>query len=265
MRQYRVLIAEDEDLILQNLKTEPRWSELYCEEIITASNGQDGLRLIQEKRPDIVLTDVKMPFMSGIEMLRQSIREIEYKAVILSGYSEFSYAKSAISLGVSEYLLKPVDIYELEDVIARLVTQLQELECGSILTELPQNCRQQMRKVLDIDSIERTPLQDEVVRSMLYRIKDRYEQELSLSQISSEVYMSTSYLNAKFRAVTGYTFHNFLNRYRTLQAMVLLATEDLRIYEVSQRVGFHDYRQFISVFKKYVGIAPAAYQKEILE
>lgn len=117
MSEYTVLIAEDEEIILQSLMRLPRWEELGFSTVIGAKNGQDGLEKIERYHPDLVVTDVKMPFLDGIGMLERSIGALGYKAIIISGYEEFSFAKRAISLGVSEYLLKPIDIDELEEVV----------------------------------------------------------------------------------------------------------------------------------------------------
>ena len=137
MSEYTVLIAEDEEIILQSLMRLPRWEELGFSTVIGAKNGQDGLEKIERYHPDLVVTDVKMPFLDGIGMLERSIGALGYKAIIISGYEEFSFAKRAISLGVSEYLLKPIDIDELEEVVRRLLDQLPSAHRQSELGSFP--------------------------------------------------------------------------------------------------------------------------------
>ena len=167
MSEYTVLIAEDEEIILQSLMRLPRWEELGFSTVIGAKNGQDGLEKIERYHPDLVVTDVKMPFLDGIGMLERSIGALGYKAIIISGYEEFSFAKRAISLGVSEYLLKPIDIDELEEVVRRLLDQLPSAHRQSELGELPAFCREQARAVLDIEAVRAAPIHNKDVLSLL--------------------------------------------------------------------------------------------------
>ena len=104
----KVLLVEDEDIIRRGLLYAVDWLKEDCVVVGEAMDGIDGLEKIDTLRPDIVITDVKMPYLDGLGMLEQR-RDRGYEAIILSGYDEFSYAKRAISLDVTEYLLKPVD------------------------------------------------------------------------------------------------------------------------------------------------------------
>ena len=259
MSEYTVLIAEDEEIILQSLMRLPRWEELGFSTVIGAKNGQDGLEKIERYHPDLVVTDVKMPFLDGIGMLERSIGALGYKAVIISGYEEFSFAKRAISLGVSEYLLKPIDIDELEEVVRRLLDQLPSARRQSELGELPAFCREQARAVLEIDPVRAAPSNNEDARSLLDYITRHYAERFSLAQLSEQYHISSSYLNGKFKNATGYAINDFVNRYRILRSMLLLTGSDMRIYEVAQAVGFEDYKYFIMVFKKYMGVPPAKF------
>ena len=92
---YRVVVIEDEEAIRKGIIMSIDFSALNCILIGEASNGVEGIKLIQEKKPDIVITDVTMPLMSGIEMIEQTL-VYNYTSIIISGYDEFSYAKKAI-------------------------------------------------------------------------------------------------------------------------------------------------------------------------
>ncbi|WP_303970657.1 response regulator, partial [Faecalicoccus pleomorphus] len=118
---YRVVVIEDEEAIRKGIIMSIDFSALNCILIGEAGNGVEGIKLIQEKKPDIVITDVTMPLMSGIEMIEQTL-EYNYTSIIISGYDEFSYAKKAIKLGVCDYLMKPIDKEELNNVIQSIVS-----------------------------------------------------------------------------------------------------------------------------------------------
>ena len=94
---------------------------------------------------------------------------------------------------------------------------------------------------------------------MLDSIRTGYRNRLSLTDISIECGMSCTYLNTKLKQYTGYTFNDYLNRYRIQQAIKLLNENELKVYEIADEVGFADYKYFIKVFKKYIGISPVKF------
>ena len=104
---YRVLIAEDEDIIRKGIAYTMDWVSMGCTIIGEAANGKEGVDKIKELSPDIVLADIMMPMTDGIEMIRQGLEIADFKAIIMTSYADFEYAKKAIELGVSAYLMKP--------------------------------------------------------------------------------------------------------------------------------------------------------------
>lgn len=251
----KVLIVEDEDIIRKGLMFMAKWSQYDCVIVGEAVNGYDGLRQIEEKRPDIVIVDINMPEKDGLSMIEESIHIYGYDAVIISGYSEFSYAKKAISLGVCEYLLKPINFNELYPILEKIIAKRNHLQRLS-----------QDKKQIDIEkarlhliSVEEPSHSNKYVTIMLESIRSRYQNRLSLTDISIECGMSCTYLNTKLKQYTGYTFNDYLNRYRIQQAVKLLNDSDLKVYEIADAVGFSDYKYFIKVFKKYIGISPVKF------
>lgn len=125
MKLNRVLIVDDEPLIVQNLKQAVPWQEIGCEIVGEAGNGIKALELCRDVRPHIVITDIRMPKMDGIRFMEQLRAETpEMPAVILlSGYDEFEYARQAMRLGAYDYLLKPIDYKELKNTVQRAIRQ----------------------------------------------------------------------------------------------------------------------------------------------
>ncbi|MDF2634164.1 MAG: two component transcriptional regulator, AraC family [Pelosinus sp.] len=252
---YKILIVEDEDTIRKGLIFMVDWLKVNCVVAGEAADGEEGLEKIKEICPDIVITDVKMPFKNGIQMLEESINIYGYEAIIISGYSEFEYAKKAITLNVTEYLLKPIDFEHLYQTIEKLTGKIK--------------ANQKMREFIKSqDQIHIDPILDaqgmqssktKYVSKMLEYIKVSYSQKISLNDLSRKYGLSSTYLNAKFKKETNYTFNDFLNRYRVLQAVELLKQEKMKVYEIAKAVGFQDYKYFIQVFKKYVGCSPSKF------
>ena len=126
VRRYSIILADDEQHILFGMKNAIAWEELGFEVIGTAQNGKEALELIEEYHPDIVISDIKMPFMDGLE-LSKVIHEnyMSTKTILFSGWDDFEYARLAISYGVSEYVMKPINYNEMKKL---LITMHEKLE-----------------------------------------------------------------------------------------------------------------------------------------
>lgn len=131
---YKVLLIDDEAVILEGLKTLIDWDRLGTEIVDVARDGEEGLKKIEQHSPDIVISDIAMPNCSGIELL-QKTKELdkEIKVILLSGYQEFEYARAAVRYGAVEYLLKPVSAEELERVVTKTVDSIREKDSVHVL------------------------------------------------------------------------------------------------------------------------------------
>lgn len=255
---YKVLIVEDEDIIRKGLMFMVNWQEAGCVVVGEAVNGGDGLEKIRENRPDIVIVDINMPVLDGLGMLEKSIQEYGYDAIIVSGYSEFAYARRAITLGVTEYLLKPVNFNELYDALGKITRK--QTAAARIRGEM-KLIDMEKRKLGILDPLwsEYLPGGNPHVEFMMDYIKEHYSSRVSLTDVSGQCGMSCTYLNTKFKSSTGYTFNDFLNRFRVQKAVGLLKENKYKVYEIADLVGFSDYKYFIKVFKKYVGCSPVRF------
>jgi len=122
---YKLLIIDDDELIREGIKNAIEWDQQGISEVKTAGNGEAGWQIFQEFEPDIILTDIRMPVMDGIDLLKR-IRQVRRnaKVIILSGYDDFSYAQTAVKEGAFDYLLKTADIDELLNVISKAKAEL---------------------------------------------------------------------------------------------------------------------------------------------
>ena len=124
---YRVIIADDEPVIRRGLRETIEWDALGLEVAGEAADGAEALKLIREIRPEILITDIRMPEMDGIELIREIKKlELNTKITILSGYSDYDYLKAAIRLGVDNYLLKPIDNDELISNLRNTVGEIEK-------------------------------------------------------------------------------------------------------------------------------------------
>ena len=127
METYSVLLVDDEEEIRAGISRKIDWLSLGFDLVGQAENGADALDLAEQLQPDVVLTDIKMPFMDGLELcrhLRQSLPAA--KLVVFSGFDDFEYARKAVGMGVSEYIMKPINAPELMEVLQKLRQQLDQ-------------------------------------------------------------------------------------------------------------------------------------------
>ncbi|MDY5731210.1 MAG: response regulator [Eubacteriales bacterium] len=245
---YKVIIVEDEERISKGLEFAFPWQEENCVVLGIANNGSEGLALIESLRPDIVISDINMPEMDGLQMLENSIVAYKYKAILISGYSEFSYAQRAIGLGVSEYLLKPLDFDSLKAALRKTIMKIEKYKnVEQAIAALP----------IQNGVLNTAEANNKYVVQMLQYIEEKYNNRISITDISEQTGVSCSYLNTKFKAETGYTFNDYLNRYRIQKAVEYINQNRYKIYEIAEKTGFTDYKYFIKVFKKYTGYAPS--------
>ena len=248
---YRVVVIEDEEAIRKGIIMSIDFSALNCILIGEASNGVEGIKLIQEKKPDIVITDVTMPLMSGIEMIEQTL-EYNYTSIIISGYDEFSYAKKAIKLGVCDYLMKPIDKEELNNVIQSIVS-------GFDLSSKISGLLKEKNQIEYIQLLETLNKEDHLVDKIMEYINLHYSEKIFLSDIADVLNYSESLLSKRFRRVTQMTFNEYLNRFRIQKSIEYMKKGTYGLTEISDICGFSDYKYFSTVFKKYTGYTPSQF------
>ncbi|MBB6730158.1 response regulator transcription factor [Cohnella zeiphila] len=124
---YTILLVDDEKLELDAIARYIRWEDMGISVVGTARNGREALRMQEELRPDIVLTDVRMPIMDGLEFARKAKQfDKNVKVVFLSGHDEFQYIKAALTMEAMGYLLKPIDKAELAQLMERVIRKCEE-------------------------------------------------------------------------------------------------------------------------------------------
>ena len=139
----RCVVAEDEHILRKGLVLTTDWKSLGCEIIGEAENGQEALDLIRRLHPDLIITDIRMPILDGLSLIQEVQSFYHPEFIILSGYHDFSYAKTAIRLGVSDYICKPVDEDELTQAIRHVTQKIQDKLQQTVLNpkvEIVNNC-----------------------------------------------------------------------------------------------------------------------------
>jgi len=231
----KIIIVEDEYRIRTGLGNLIEKVGVNCKVIAEAENGYEGLKLIQNLEPDIVITDISMPKFDGLQMIEKAKElGLSCKFVILSGYANFEYAQKGIRLGVKEYLLKPVTITNVRELLGKLVESETEVKERRDESESGFSS---------------------VVSDMICKIETNYGKHLGLDYFVDKYRLTPEYISILFAKETGVTFSNYLKRVRIEKAKELLMNTNIKIYEVACRVGYPDQKYFSKVFKEYTGVS----------
>lgn len=130
MGYYRILLADDEAEIRNGILRKLNWNALGFEIVAAAENGMEALEMLEQTIPDVIMTDIKMPFMDGLEFIEKAVEILPaVKIIVFSGFDDFEYAQKAIQLSVEEYMLKPISAKQLEETLSKLKSKMDgELE-----------------------------------------------------------------------------------------------------------------------------------------
>ncbi|MBO4266760.1 MAG: response regulator, partial [Lachnospiraceae bacterium] len=169
MDLYKVLLVDDEEEVREAIRKRINWEEIGFTVVGTAENGEEALELAENCEPDVVMTDIQMPFMDGITLLKKLKERIpDLRSVIFSGYDDFEYAKEAIRLEAEEYILKPVDADELRNIFVRirqrLDEQIEQRRNVEQLSKYYEESRPMMKEQLIIGLLEGRELQFDLER-----------------------------------------------------------------------------------------------------
>ncbi len=240
---YKVIIVEDERIELQELSMIIEYEALELELVATADNGIDGQKLIDEFFPDIVISDIRLPGQTGLDMLSK-IRPI-VKAIILSGYSDFSYMQNAIHLGVDDYLLKPIDNNDLLKSLEKIVKQLKEEESVE-------------KNIIKLPLTDN--LNNHLINNSIKFIKKNYQNQVGLQEAAELLNVSETHLSRLFKELVGINFLTYLNTYRINKSIDLLINTNENITEIAFKCGYVTPGYYAKIFKRLLKTTPTKFR-----
>ena len=235
----KVLIADDERIVRKTLHLIGNWEEHGMEIVGEAQNGVEALEMIDQLKPDILLLDMKMPGLSGNQILEQMADQNEkLHVIVISGDDDFEYARMALKYGAVDYILKPINRNEFNQALRKIHESEQKSGAKGI-----------ERKKDGVDEIKDY-------------IDKKYMEDISLSNLSENYFMNSDVLSRLFKKKYGVNITSYINDVRLTQAKIYLAA-GYNSAQVSEMVGYHDSNYFSRVFKKYYGISPTQFVDEM--
>lgn len=235
---YRLIIVDDEFEIRNGLSRYFPWESVGFETAAVFENARGALDYIRRNPVDVVLTDIEMPGMSGIELARVIHEQrLPVKVIFLSAYKKFEYARDAISYKVVHYITKPTVHSEIFEVFGSVRKEL-DAERGAPTQSAPsegyyENLVQQVQQAIAKDLKNAT-----------------------LISVAEQVGRSPSSVSRLFLEATGMTFTDYLTARRMEKANQLLNCIEYKIYEVSELVGYSNPKNFARAYKKHFGYTP---------
>ncbi len=268
---YRVLIVDDEPIICEGLRRTIKWDKFDCEVIGTAENGLEGVALIRELKPDILISDIAMNNMDGLAMIAAIRSERpDMEVTLLTGYRNFEYAQRAIKLGVTRFLLKPSKMEEIEEAIQAMTENLRGRgNTGHTIIDRIWNMEIGEEKYLYetfLKNVEAGKLSEAnryVIREALLFMLHHSNTKLSLSDVAEGCYVSTWHLSKLLNQSTGRGFFEILNIIRLEKSKDLLTQTDHQVQEISEMIGFQDIAHFSRIFKSFTGMSPTEYRHQM--
>lgn len=249
-----MLIVDDEPRTRQGLKkTLDTWSEGKYD-IFTAANGEEAIEFMQKQKVHILITDIRMPEITGLQLLKAAKeQDINPVIIVISAYSEFEYAQEALRLGVTNYLLKPISKKVLIEAVESAEHSVAKQEQAGMIEKVVD------KKLVSLYS--QNPSNPEPIREAIEYINNSLKNEITQKEVADHVHLNPSYLSVLFKEHVKLTFSEYVTRRRIQRAKELLITTNLPIYDIAEESGYKTAKYFIKIFKEMEGVTPSAYRK----
>jgi two-component system, response regulator YesN len=249
----KAIIIDDERHVREGLSLLANWDKYGIDTIFEAQDGEEAMKMISEHRPEIIFTDMRMPKMDGICLLKWlHASPIACKTIVISGYDDFEYMRNAIYYKSFDYILKPIDPEILDQTLERAVNELSH-----------QNGKQDVIEIQNDEDLTHQKDKNSM-QEIEHFLRNNYKQDITLQEIADQFFLSREYISRRFKQEFKETITDYLTRIRMENAKKLLRNPHLKIYEVAYQIGYHNEKYFSKVFKKSTGISPIEYRNSVL-
>lgn len=279
---FKSIIVDDEKNIRERMANHFPWGDFQFEVVGTAANGLDALKLIDDLQPDLVMTDIKMPKMDGLELVEIIHEKYPHIVVIiLTAYRDFELAQKAINFNVKGFLVKPIMKSDFRQMMLRIQDEAKlkakqtnthtHPNAATTVTNHPQATTQSENKIIP-SPIERPEATLKIRKSnnryvnyAIQYVQEHYTENITLKDIADKLFIHEAYFSKLFNEETEVGFNAYVNFIRIENAKRLIIYSDQQLKEISTTVGFSSHSYFNRVFKQIVGDSPLSYRKKYFE
>lgn len=237
---YKLLVVDDETEASRALCSYFPWETLGFTVVKQLQNGKQAYEYVLNNPVDVILCDIIMPVMTGIDLAAKIFEHhLKIKIIFLSGYKEFEYAQKALCFGVRNYILKPTNYEELVKIFTRIKNELDD--------EAP------------VGSVPDLSFNEKIIASVKEYVNHHYK-SVTLEEAAMQVHMNPNYLSQFFKQKTGQSFSDYLISVKMGKASEYLKGIQYKIYEISSMVGYSNTQNFTRTFRSYFGVSPREYR-----
>lgn len=251
----RILLIDDEIIALNALKKRVDWVKYGFTEVLTAQDAAIARHILEKNAVDMILCDIEMPGESGLELV-QYVRDTypDTECVMVTCHADFNYVKKSIKLSVVDYILKPIDYEELDEILLRFAKR------HPVSAELEKSAEKALEivgeKTEDKDAA-RAKVRIEKVKQY---IDEHIQEKIKMEDLAKLVYINEQYLMRIFKQQTGKTILEYITERRIVIASELLKNTNYSINYIANMVGCENYSYFARIFKRFTGYTPREYR-----
>lgn len=251
----KILIVEDEIKIAKGIMAIIQSRDAWQCRFRYSDNGKDALKIIEEFHPDLIITDIRMHQMTGLELAEQlKDQNLCSRIIIISGYEKFEYVQKALRANVMDYLLKPIDKQQLLDLVERV---WKELPSRYALERKEEAIHSHFFDV-DLDSVT----YPESLKKAIQYIRSHYMEDVSMQSISDELMLHPNYLSTLLNRHLKKNFSYILDYVRLQKACgLLISSPEMTVSEISYIVGYNNERRLYQAFSRRLNCTPREFQK----
>lgn len=264
--QIHLLIAEDEQVLRNGLASLP-WETHGIVLLPPAKNGLEAVATAEQQQVDILLTDIRMPGLSGLDAAKQIRDRYPHAEILfLSGYGEFEYAQKAITLQACNYILKPSTPNDILSAVKEASSRILSRQGEAHTVKKLQQEVEHLSKVVVTSQMvaeqraSEIPCEEDIVKIVSY-IGEHYREAITLTSLAEAFHFNSVYLSRFIKKKSGHTFTELLTSTRMYHAARLLKETALKNAEICERIGMSDERYFGQVFLRTYGMTPHEYRK----
>ncbi|MDQ0327656.1 two-component system response regulator YesN [Rhodopseudomonas julia] len=249
-------MADDTPIIRSTISRVVAAEALDFANVWEAKNGSEAVEVARRERPELILIDIKMPGVDGLEAAAIIKAELpRTRLIFLTAYDEFAYVQRALKIGALDYLLKPIRPTKLGELLRKLH--------GEICTELSASSANDAEIARDVTPAATpcAPERDPVKRAVAFISENYADENMSLAAVANVAHLSPSHLAHRFRECVGVSYKQFLTEKRIEAAKDLLLTTDTTNEAVAEQVGYANVTNFYRLFQRETGMTPAQFRR----
>lgn len=249
---YNILLVEDDHAMRFLYSKMNVWSECGFKIAAEVSNGKDALEVLEKEKFDLIVTDIRMPFVDGIELLREiKKRGIDVCVIFVSSYDEFEYARQGLILGAFDYILKPVDDKKLAAVLERTKQCIAEKKS---VTEISRSVSEALHYIGKTDD------ENSFIRQLCSYFSENQDRVITMDEAAEHFNFNKDYFGKLFKQNMGVTFSYFSSVVKVEYAKELIATGNYKTYQISEKLGYSSPDYFTKIFKEITGKTPSQFK-----